>query len=438
MHKKIISAILGINILLPLLPILPILSARAIQLETKENITDRVVVVQTRSGQGSGVIVKRVGNTYTILTAAHVVQDRQNLSVEIITPDRQKYLTNTSEVQIAPDRVDLATITFQSDRNYPVAVLGDSNTIAKGQKIVAAGFLGNLLQFYRGTVVAISRQPQENGYGLVIGTADILPGMSGGGLFTEAGALIGINGKSIGNINLDPNQRDRRDRFKPVSGLAIPINTFTEIASKLRVDINRQPTTINSALTADDFFVAAGHQSQKGDYQSAIANYNRTLSLNPNFGEVYFRRGIARSSVKDWRGAVADYTQAIALNPQHAEAYIHRGNIRNILADWQGAKSDFDLALMFNPSILSAYVGRAIALCELKHCESGLKDYDRAIALNPSSAYIYSSRGFAYYRLGNKQRAISNYLIAADLYQKEGKDRDYLETVEKIRGLVGR
>ncbi len=436
MHKKIISAILGINLLVPLLTIF---SLRAVALEKKENIIDRVVLIQTRSGQGSGVIIKRVGDTYTILTAAHVVRDRQNLPIEIITPDRQKYLTNANTLQVATNRVDLATIAFQSTQNYPVAAIGDSNKIAKGEKIVAAGFLGNLLQFYRGTVVAISRQPQENGYGLVIGTAEILPGMSGGGLFTEAGDLIGINGKSIGTIDIDTNKQDRRDRFKPVSGLAIPINIFTKIASQLRVDIEKKPTTIiNSELTADDFFVAAGHQSQKGDYQAAIANYNRTLSLNPNFGEVYFRRGIARSLVKDWRGAISDYTQAIALKPQHLEAYIQRGNIRNILSDWQGAKSDFDLALTLNPNTLSAYVGRAIALCELNHCESGLKDYDRAIALNPTSAYIYSSRGFAYYRLGNRKGAISNYLIAADLYQKEGKDRDYLETVEKIRGLVGR
>jgi tetratricopeptide (TPR) repeat protein len=261
--------------------------------------------------------------------------------------------------------------------------------------------------------------------------------MSGGGLFNEAGNLIGINGKSVGTIDPNIDRSGNRERVKPVSGLAIPIDTFTQIASQLNVEIDRQnPVPKSSQPTADDFFIAAQEKSQKGDYQNAIADYNRALALNPQFDEIYFRRGIARSLTKDWQGAEADYTRAIEVKPQHAEAYLHRGSTRNLLANWQGAKSDFDLVVTLEPNLSSAYVGRGVALCELKNCQSGLKDYDRAIALNPNDADTYTRIAFAYHQLGNNRSAIASYVTAAELYQKQGKDSQYLETVKKIKQLV--
>jgi S1-C subfamily serine protease len=434
MPKHFIPALLGISITTPFIEI-P--AARSLAVSPISNPIDRIVFIKTRSGQGSGVIIKRVDNTYTILTAAHVVNDLRDAPIEIITPDRQQHTTQSSEVKIAPNLLDLATITFESQQNYVVAKLGDSNSITKGQRIVAAGFQGSSLKFSPGTVVAISRQSQDKGYGLAIGTADILPGMSGGGLFDRMGNLIGINGKSIGSTEDYTSSTTGRNHYKPVSGLAIPINTFTQVASQLNVEIEHKSISIATAeLTADDLFITAGNKSQKGDYQGAIADYDRVLAINPEFGEVYFRRGIARSLVKDWQGAVSDYTRAGELKPDHLEVYLNRGSVRNILKDWQGAKSDFDLAIALNPNSLPAYVGRGVALCELNDCQGGLKDYHRAIALNPTYADAYNRRGLAYQRLGNRQSAIDNYLAAAELYRQQGKDRDYLETAQKIKQLV--
>jgi Flp pilus assembly protein TadD len=435
MQKQVVSAVLGIVHLS--VPLYWTATAQA-QLGSSINpITERVVSIATPSGQGSGVIIKHDGDTYTILTAAHVVGARQNSPLKIVTFDRQQYITSSSQVQLAPNALDLATVTFQSAQNYPVAQLGDSTTLTKGQTIFAAGFLNTAVQFYPGKVVASSHRSQPYGYGLILGNADILPGMSGGGVFTDKGILVGINGKSVGNVNA--HQPDRHTRFKPVSGLAIPIDTFAKIASQMQVDLDlRASKSVVASSTADDYFVAAQHKSEQGNYQEAIDDYARTLALNPNFNEVYFRRGIAHSSLAHWPEAMADYTRSIAINPDYTEAYVHRGNIRNILSDWRGAKSDFNMAIALNPYISAAYIGRGTALCELNDCQLALTDYNRAIELNPASAYAFTSRGIAYHRLGNKQTAISNYLAAAEIYRKEGKDRDYLDTVQRIKALVKR
>jgi Flp pilus assembly protein TadD len=434
MAKLVTYPLLGIGITALYSQMLPM---AAIAASPTTNISDRIVLIQTKSGQGSGVIIRRTGSTYTILTAAHVVNDLRSSPLKITTPDRQQHTGEPLEVKIAPNALDLATISFQSEQNYPVAELGDSATTIKGQPVFAVGFQGTDLKLNSGTVVATSRQSQDRGYGLAIGTADILPGMSGGGLFTEAGTLIGINGKSVGATEIAPVQEETRTNFKPVSGLAIPIDTFKQVASSLNVDLGSPiPAATAPGLTADDFFITAGNKSQKGDYHGAIIDYDKALALNPQFEEIYFRRGVARTLIKDWQGAEADYTRAIAAKPEYAEAHLHRGSIRNTLNNWRGAKSDFDIALALNPNSLPAYIGRGVALCELNDCKSGLQDYNRAIALNPTYAEAYTRRGFAYYRSGNRQGAIDNYLAAAELYRKQGKDRDYLETVMKIKQLV--
>jgi tetratricopeptide (TPR) repeat protein len=435
MLNKFTPAILGVSFTIPFVHIS---SAQALQPAQVSSIANQVVVfIKTRSGYGSGVVIQQVGDTYTVLTAAHVVSDRRNPPSAIITTDRQKHTINPHSIKISPNRLDLATVTFESPENYAIARLGDSNTIARGQTVFAAGFQGQTLQFYPGKVVAIARQAQTRGYSLVIGNADILPGMSGGALLDRSGALVGINGKSVGTIDPQQSKNGRSNTAKPVSGLAIPINTFAEVANHLAVNVAPKPMVARQqSQTADDFFVAAQNKSQQGNYSGAIADYNRALSLNPNFGEVYFRRGLARNVLKDWQGAMADYTKALEIKPDHAEAYTNRGLIRNILADWRGARLDFDFALILNPRNIFAYVGRGIARCELKDCHGGLQDYNRAIYLNPSYPEAYTSRGMAQHMLGNRQGAVADYTTAAEIYLRQGKDLEYIQTVQKIGAIV--
>jgi S1-C subfamily serine protease/lipoprotein NlpI len=453
MYKHLTPALFGSSVAILVMQILPdraisatpTASTAPIGDSRSELLRQRIVTIETRSGQGSGAIIRRTANTYTILTAAHVVNDLRHAPLSITTPDRQQYIVDPSAVKIAPNALDLATITFQSDREYAVAELGNSDTIARGKQVFIAGFQGKSLKFFPGTVVASSRQAQSKGYGLAFSSIDVLPGMSGGGLFSETGSLIGINGKSIGTITSYVSNNERSalrslqptQRLKPLSGLAIPINTFTQIAPQLNLDIApTAPIPTSAALTADDLFITAQDKSEKGDYPGAIADYNGALALDPTFLEIYFRRGIARSLTKDWQGAESDYTRAIASDPQHPEAYLHRGSMRNTQANWQGAKTDFDIAIYLNPNTAAAYLGRGFALCELNNCQQGVKDFDRAIEISPNSAEAYNRRAFAYHRLGNNRSAIANYVTAAELYQKQGKDTDYFKTVAKIKQLV--
>jgi len=81
------------------------------------------------------------------------------------------------------------------------------------------------------------------------------------------------------------------------------------------------------------------------DKKAAINDYNKSLSINPNYAEAYVNRGNARYKIAgDKQGAIDDYNKAISLNSNLAKAYQNRGAIRYNLGDKQGAIDDLKQA----------------------------------------------------------------------------------------------
>ena len=74
------------------------------------NITVRV----DSQAPGSGVIIKLNGNTYTVITAAHVVGSKD--TYEVITPDRTRHSVTNTIIQRLPN-VDLALVQFSSSQS---------------------------------------------------------------------------------------------------------------------------------------------------------------------------------------------------------------------------------------------------------------------------------------------------------------------------------
>ena len=63
----------------------------------------------------------------------------------------------------------------------------------------------------------------------------------------------------------------------------------------------------------------------KGDHDRAIADFNKSLELNPNKAAPYVNRGRAYSGKGDYDPAIADYDRAVQLDPKDAWIYDNRG-----------------------------------------------------------------------------------------------------------------
>ena len=74
------------------------------------------------------------------------------------------------------------------------------------------------------------------------------------------------------------------------------------------------------------FYVDRGiAYGEKGEYDQAIADFNRALEVDPKSASAYYNRGIGywRKGQRDL--AISDYTKALGINPKDADAYYYRG-----------------------------------------------------------------------------------------------------------------
>jgi len=172
-----------------------------------------------------------------------------------------------------------------------------------------------------------------------------------------------------------------------------------------------------------------------GEYEKAQADSSRAIALNPQDANAYYDRGFARFGLGKYKEAIADYTQAIKLNPHNPHAYYGRGLVRFKFHDYQGAIADYNQAIKLNLKDTMAYNNRGNAYLELGNQKAAYQDYSQAIAINPNYALAYYNRGLVQTKLGNKNKAIADFQTAANLFQQQGDQNSYKNTLQEIKIL---
>ncbi|MDR1625609.1 MAG: Do family serine endopeptidase [Spirochaetia bacterium] len=172
------------------------------------------------SGLGSGVILKKNGSTYYVLTNNHVVDKAENIAIHLF--DGREFKTTLVGKD---ERKDLAVVSFESEEQIPVAVMGNSDTLHVGDWVLAVGSpFGLESTVTAGIVSALGRRggPEGNISDFIQTDASINQGNSGGALVNLAGDLVGINtwitSPTGGSIGL---------------GFAIPINNVKKAVDDL-------------------------------------------------------------------------------------------------------------------------------------------------------------------------------------------------------------
>lgn len=89
------------------------------------------------------------------------------------------------------------------------------------------------------------------------------------------------------------------------------------------------------------------------EYEMVLRDYDKVISMAPDFPYTYFNRGNIRCEQKDFTAALADYSKAIELYPEFAEAYLNRGLVYIYMGE--NEKSIADLSKAGELGIVSAY-----------------------------------------------------------------------------------
>ncbi len=375
-------------------------------------------------GGGSGAIVARSGNTYTVLTANHVVK-RPDLTYTIHTYTGKDYpVTQVQRLQRSSDDADLAIVTFESPDKYPLATLGNSDQAAIGVDVYVSGYpaLGGrtgIQRDYEFSPGIVTSRPTSHPQGYTLRyNAVTVSGMSGGPVFDASGRVVGIHGQgeSEGSIVSESGVITLKSGFNS----AIPINTFLALrshqpsGSQVRVDNtpalqDQNRVSLTNPTNARDYYARGLSRLDLENRQGALEDLNQAVRLNPNNINAYNQRGSTRSILGDNQGAQEDFNQAIRLNPNDADAYFQRGVIHFDQGDKQGALEDFNQYISRSPNDIQAYYNRGVIRRDLRDYQGTLEDFDQVVRLAPDNPAAYYNRGLARSMLRDRQGTLEDF-----------------------------
>ncbi|MCT7986428.1 trypsin-like peptidase domain-containing protein [Laspinema sp. A4] len=273
-------------------------------------LTQQVTVVINGQNPGSGVLIGKQGNTYTVLTANHVVASPDEY--QIVTADGIQHPLNYTTVRRLPN-LDLALVQFSSSESYAIAQMGDSDIAQPGTSVYIAGWphpgiaiTERSFQMTPGQISGRSQSGTESGYELVY-TNITRSGMSGGPVLDTFGRLIGIHGRAEGQAIYNPDTGDTVD-IKSGFNLGIPLDTFIESIEAMDLTVLSTNPSFAYPLSKQ-----ADRQLMANQIQPAIAQYQRVLAIDSNYLPAVFGMGQAQYEAGDSSEAIAQFQKAINL-----------------------------------------------------------------------------------------------------------------------------
>jgi tetratricopeptide (TPR) repeat protein len=448
-----------------------------IEIEKIAKSTTVKIEYKTNEGivEGSGFIIEKQGNNYTVATNDHVLNCPKCIYT-IRTVDRQSYQIRPESINSLKNKsdLDIAFIKFNSNKKYITASIGDSSKLKIRDKVYTTGFpsKSSVFSFNAGIIKANSSKRLEGDRGgyTIIYNAFTAKGMSGSGVFNDQGQVVAIHGSGDKYVKNTYKLNDEFIGRKVGLNRGIPINWLSSIT---------QDSSLKVPSTADDFFIlgfnryvepdetnVAGSRrealnflskaialrpdyeaayfsrgyvfSQLDYFKEALNDYNKYIEIDPYYANTYNNRALIKSdNLNEDLSALADYDKAVSLNPTEFVFYLNRGSLkRRKLLDYPGALNDLNTAIMLAPDFPACYFIRGnIKYFGLKDLSGAISDYDQAINLNKNFAEAHHNRGLLRSDLKDNNRARKDLNRAAQLYKARGDLDGYNKVVSILQSL---
>ncbi|BAZ29590.1 tetratricopeptide repeat protein [Cylindrospermum sp. NIES-4074] len=459
--------------------------------EKAKQITVRID--SSHGGNGSGVIIAKQGDIYTVLTVAHAVCGKEEATqvcgksnYQILAYDGKEYAVEPSSIKVE-EGVDLAVVKFRSQENYQVATLA-SYSPRDDEYIFTAGYpeLGNnspwrfttgkIFSKEQGLLTTSQSDFQSNisgslqsaisltgGYELVYKSITF-GGMSGGPVLDSQGRVIGIHGRAEGEAAIG------EDKVQIGNSLGIPISTFVGIATRLgtqKPNIENTPApqlnkqnieSIKKAILSADVSKSNATASQwleRGNqlwrlnrYEEAVQAFDTAIKLKPSFIYLaYYGKGLALSGQKKYQDSVAAFEQAVKYKPDFVAAWLQKSLIYRKLKQLDQALVAINKAIQLQPKNPNLYNAKLVVLNKLKKYAEAETAINEAIKLSPRASF-YNNRANLYKYMKKWDLAVADYIKAIEinpeyalaytnrgnLYQKQKKWdlalADYIKAIE--------
>nr|WP_228014298.1 tetratricopeptide repeat protein [Fortiea sp. LEGE XX443] len=185
-----------------------------------------------------------------------------------------------------------------------------------------------------------------------------------------------------------------------------------------------------------ELFEEGRRQVDAGDYDGAIATYQRAASLDPKNAKVHSGMGYLYAQQGNYQAALVAYRRALGLDPNNSDFFYAVGYIKGNLGDTKGSRDAYRRAIQLNRSNINAYLGLGVTQARLGDYEAANWAYEQAIGIDRNNGQIYEFMASMFKQRRQTKQANTLLQKALSLYQRQN-NADGVDRVEAMLRDLG-
>ena len=170
------------------------------------------------------------------------------------------------------------------------------------------------------------------------------------------------------------------------------------------------------------------------NYEEAIINFEKSISLNPSFANGFSNLAICYAKSKDYIKAEENHLKALEMMPNNPVIRINYGIFLLKLKKYQRAKDILYPVISENEAMYFAELYIGIAHYQKEEYNAALIHYNRAISISPEYPELYYHRALLYYKRGDYHGALKD----LQFYEKLNGNHPKVNDLKKLIKLNNR
>lgn len=270
---------------------------------TQHVVKINVALANGNDGSGSGVVIAKD----RVVTNCHVVANATSINV---TANGKSYPVTG----IVPDWHHDVCLVQVDNMEAPIATIGSSKQLEYEQAVFAIGY-PNLSTVPSSTFGHVKGLFSMDDSVIIRTTSSFRLGASGGGVFDEAGHLVGV-------ITLKSPGKDAYYYNMPVEWVQALLDKPV-----LAVNAESIPAFWTSSIDKRPFFMQVVHPYLNKNWDSLLSVATEWTIAEPNNNEAWFYLAVAEYAIHDTVNAEAHLRLVTTVNAQHSQAIYYLGLI---------------------------------------------------------------------------------------------------------------
>jgi len=155
--------------------------------------------------------------------------------------------------------------------------------------------------------------------------------------------------------------------------------------------------------------IRASCYKANGQMDASINDYEKAITLKPDYAEAYYNLGVTLREVGQIDDALKSYEKALAIKHEYPGAHNNLGTILLGLGSLDSAVDHFEWAVAFKPNYAEAHNNLGVAKRQQKKFNQAIKSFEKAIDIQPNYIQAHFNLGNTLHELGQLETAIKSF-----------------------------